>query len=175
MAALLSKSRALLESELTSDAGAILLSTLISVKHAGVAFVAHRSLQRVCEACLKPNNSENTQKYSISQYPSKWASRIWKEISTFGKVRDSTLRRSTGFALAFLSIMRSEASLDKVQHRLCSNILSQIMRLSLPPQSYLQDYCRSIGLEDFGGSFLFSNDECTFKDRQMEDLVRCNS
>jgi hypothetical protein len=141
MATAISGSDALLLSDSASRAGTILIGTLISVKHAGVAFAAHRSLQLIALACLKdcadavPGNGK-----SARRLPSEWAARLWQEIATIEKVRNSTLRRSTGYALAFLSVMRSESSLDKTQHVLCGTVLSQLLALALPSKAYLQSY-----------------------------------
>ena len=48
-------------------------------------------------------------------------------------MRDSTLRRSTGYALGLLSLMRTQPSLATSSSAgLCQSILAQIVRYSLP-------------------------------------------
>ena len=66
-------------------------------------------------------------------FPDQWASRILYEISSQETVRDSTLRRSTGYALGLLSLMRTQPSLATSSSAgLCQSILAQIVRYSLP-------------------------------------------
>lgn len=155
LASLLTGASAFQPGEAISSAGRVLINTLISVKHAGVAFAAHRSLQQLALTCLKfPVDGFGDNAAAARLLPADWAARLWQEIATTEKVRDSTLRRSTGYALAFLSLMRSEASMDKAQHLLCRNILSRLLQLSLPSKRYLQSYFDRMKIETPGKSEL---------------------
>ena len=135
-----------------SRAGVVLVSTLISLKHAGAAFAAHRALQRIAEFCLC--NSKNAE---VAKLPTMWAYRLLEEISNVEKVRDSTLRRSTGYALGFLAIMRSEVSSKVEQRTLCPFILKNILALSLPSNKELFRYCEKLKLSTEFFNSLFPN------------------
>ena len=109
----------------------LLISTLVSLKHAGAAFAAHRALQQISLVCFQSRDP------ILVKLPSSWTNRLLEEISETERVRDSTLRRSTGYALGFLAIMRSEVSSKADSRSLCAFILSKILRLSLPPKEEL--------------------------------------
>ena len=64
-----------------------------------------------------------------------WSQRFLKEISATERVRDSTLRRSTGYGLGFLSILRSEQVSPRFMFPL---VLGNIIRLSLPSSSAME-------------------------------------
>lgn len=81
--------------------------------------------------------------------PSKWTKRLVDEISMSDKVRDSTLRRSTGYALGFLAIMRSEIAAKQGPTHLCSSILDELITFSLPPKIQLRNAMEQIGMGDF--------------------------
>lgn len=117
------------EFDLVSSAGDLLITTLTSLKHQGAAFAAHKSLQQLCILCY------STPSFQIMQLPSIWAEKVLHEISSVEIVRDSTLRRSTGYGLGFLSILRSEQVSPKF---LFPNVLSHIIKLSLPASSVLK-------------------------------------
>ena len=90
--------------DVMSMAGDLLISTLTSLKHQGAAFAAHKSLQKICARCHTENGESG-----VRSLPSKWSSRLMFEISCPDLVRDSTLRRSTGYGelieiLIFLSL-----------------------------------------------------------------------
>ncbi|CAB9528615.1 adenoma-associated protein homolog (Partial), partial [Seminavis robusta] len=114
------------------QAGGLLISTLISLKHAGAAFAASRALQQIAEYCF------NSSDIHVGRLPSLWANRLLDEISSAERVRDSTLRRSTGYALGFLAIMRSEVSSNVDPHRLCPFILAKLVQLTIPPRKDLE-------------------------------------
>lgn len=116
---------------LVAKAGALLISTLTSLKHQGAAFAAHKVLQQIASSCSNPSSSLRRDPTTAS-LPTEWAQRLLHEISETEKVRDSTLRRSTGYALGFLSIMRSEPPSSVAPRTLCPYILANIVRLSLP-------------------------------------------
>ena len=121
------------------EAGMILLSTLTSLKHTGAAFAAHKSIQQIANCCLKSNVS------SIQLEPASWLKRLVDEISEAERVRDSTLRRSTGYALGFLSLMRSEVVSRGSPRILCRQIMMTLVGLSLPPKSHLERFMSCIG------------------------------
>ena len=75
-----------------STAGDLLISTLTTLKHQGAAFAAHKSLQKICARCYTEGDENG-----IRLLPSKWSHRLIFEISSPELVRDSTLRRSTGY------------------------------------------------------------------------------
>ncbi len=75
-----------------STAGDLLISTLTTLKHQGAAFAAHKALQSFCTRCFKEVHGNE-----IRQLPYAWSERLLKEISHTEIVRDSTLRRSTGY------------------------------------------------------------------------------
>jgi Putative death-receptor fusion protein (DUF2428) len=101
----------------------LLISTLTSLKHAGAAFAAHSALQEIATACL---------------------SKKLVAGAVTDKVRDSTLRRSTGYALGFLAIMRSEV-VSAGPSKLCPRILSSILRLSLPSEGRIRSAFDKLG------------------------------
>ena len=120
---------------LIEKAGGLLISTLTTLKHQGAAFAAHKALQKIADFCFERSSDQ-----SFAHFPSLWAQRLTIEISGLDKVRDSTLRRSTGYALAFLSIMRSEPPTSMAPKALSPLILAQIMRMSMPSESELAAY-----------------------------------
>ena len=75
-----------------STAGDLLISTLTTLKHQGAAFAAHKGFQKICERCYNEGDRNG-----IRFLPSKWSQRLIHEISCPEIVRDSTLRRSTGY------------------------------------------------------------------------------
>ena len=103
--------------KLVENAGSLLITAMVSLKHQGAAFAAHNALQQIALACTSYEN--------LLSFPDQWASRILYEISSQETVRDSTLRRSTGYALGLLSLMRTQPSL-------AATSLAQIVRYSLP-------------------------------------------
>ena len=127
---------------LVEQVGMLLISTLTSLKHAGAAFAAHNALQQIASACLSQNLESGT--HAI---PAIWAKRLLEEMSVSDKVRDSTLRRSTGYALGFLAIMRSEVVARSGPTKLCSSILANILRLSLPSNSGVQEAFDELGMD----------------------------
>ena len=112
-------------------AGDLLISTLTSLKHQGAAFAAHKSLQKLCSICHSGIRMAN----DIRHLPSDWSEKLLHGISSVELVRDSTLRRSTGYGLGFLSILRSEQVSPSF---LFPHILSNIIRLSLPATSAME-------------------------------------
>jgi hypothetical protein len=129
-------------------AGTLLISTLTSLKHTGAAYAAHASLQRIVKSSLDTGH--------LSEFPLNWVDRLFREITSMDKVKDSTLRRSTGYALGFLSIMRSEIALRSVPRLLCGRITQQVLSLTLPPITRLKEFLSTIGLSPENPGRLFS-------------------
>lgn len=125
------------EIDLISSAGDLLITTLTSLKHQGAAFAAHKALQQLCILCY------STSSFNIMQLPSIWAEKFLFEMSSAEIVRDSTLRRSTGYGLGFLSVLRSEQVSPKF---LFPKVLSCIIRLSLPSASVMRRQIDACGL-----------------------------
>lgn len=113
-------------SSVVESAGYLLIAILMSLKHQGGAHAAHKALQEIASVCytyttnihsgtqeitsdfLHVNNVEAPpfEHSCVGNYPIKWIGIILGEISMTETVRDSTLRRSTGFALGVLSLLR---------------------------------------------------------------------
>ena len=110
--------------------GNLLISTMVSLKHQGAAFAAHKALQQIAALC---NNRKSEQ--ILRSIPVGWAKRLMSEMSATESVRDSTLRRSTGYALGCLSIMRSELPASVAPRTQCLFMLTTILRYSLPPKT----------------------------------------
>ena len=125
-----------ISSDLISSSGTLLLQTLSSLKHQGAAFAAHKALEQICIVCVN-SRTEISQSICAATLPSKWGKDLLSEMSMHEKVRDSTLRRSTGIALGFLSIMRSEPPTSVAQRTICPSSLSSLIMLSLPPEPIL--------------------------------------
>ena len=125
----------------------MLLQTLSSLKHQGAAFAAHKALEQICDVCVRSTN--------LSALPSKWGNDLLSEISMEEKVRDSTLRRSTGIALGFLSVMRSEPPASIAPRTICPTSLSNLIRLSLPSKSILFDKFEKLGIQGPAAVFVF--------------------
>ena len=119
---------------LVEKVGMLLISTLTSLKHAGAAFSARDSLQEIATTCLSSKNSKN----GLCLLPDLWVSRLLDEISSNEKVRDSTLRRSTGFALGFVALMRSETTVKSAGSKICPRVLESILRFSLPSEHQIK-------------------------------------
>ncbi|CAJ1960388.1 unnamed protein product [Cylindrotheca closterium] len=123
--------------------GELLISTLTTLKHAGAAFAARDSLQVVAAVAL-----DATYDAKILGLPTLWAKRLVAEISTSDKVRDSTLRRSTGYALGFLAIMRSELARKQGPPTISNHILDTLLTLSLPPEDRVKTMFRQLSLDE---------------------------
>lgn len=127
---------------LVEKVGALLISTLSALKHAGAAFVARDTLQEVAKVCMSISNKD------VSALPELWAHRLLEEISLKEKVRDSTLRRSTGYGLGFLAIMRSEISSKPGVSTICFQVLENILTFSLPPEEQVKLAFEKLQLSD---------------------------
>ncbi len=114
---------------LVSKVGQLLLSTLTTLKHAGAAFAARDALQLIATNCLNPKYPPE-----IRSLPDVWSRRLVDEISLNEKVRNSTLRRSTGYALGFLAIMRADTGSKSAPSTISVPLLQKLLMLSLPPE-----------------------------------------
>jgi len=115
--------------EIIANAGILLLKTLTSMKHQGTSFTAHESLQQICDACFCSQREE------LSELPLQFMKDfLFREITRIEEiVHDSTLRRSTGYALGFLCIMRSlSSSKKKERQNIITSTLAKLVKLSLP-------------------------------------------
>ena len=119
---------------LVSKVGQLLLSTLTTLKHAGAAFAARDALQLIATNCLNPKNPSD-----IRDLPDAWSHRLVDEISLNEKVRNSTLRRSTGYALGFLAIMRADVGNKSASTVISAPLLQKLLMLSLPPEQRIKE------------------------------------
>ena len=115
-------------SNLVTKTGEILIRALLTLKHQGGVFAAHKALQSISESCCTQFAKDST----IQGLPSQWLRVITSEIQE--KVRNSTLRRSTGYSLGVLSMLRTEP-IPKI---LCPLALASLVRLSLPSASTIE-------------------------------------
>ena len=136
-----------------SKCGQLLLSTLISLKHQGAAFAAHKTFQLLCTCCY-PRKNYNEE--HLKHFPSEWAKSLLHEIHSNSttndivqkKVRDSTLRRSTGYALGFLAILRSEiftSTSSGLPKSIFHMVMAHLIRLSLPCNSDMKVKLKKLG------------------------------
>jgi hypothetical protein len=117
-----------------SQVGQLLLSTLTTLKHAGAAFAARDALQLIASSCMSPKKP-----MELRGLPQEWSRRLLEEISLKERVRNSTLRRSTGYALGFMAIMRAEVLTSKANSALMSkSILLKLLTFSLPPSERIE-------------------------------------
>lgn len=139
--------------KLFKDAGEVLISTLSSLKHAGNSYAAHESLQQITMACFGTSNID-----LVRELPRQWASRLLREVSESDKVKDSTLRRSTGYALGFLSILRSEIVMvtSSSQRILCQHCIVSLIRMSLPPKTSFKELMTLLHFNENDSQLLLS-------------------
>ena len=133
--------------------GVLLISTLTSLKHTGAAYAAHNSLQQIAQLCF--------QKKHLQNLSTAWVERLLAEITQTEKVRDSTLRRSTGYGLGFLSIMRADVLTRKPPRQLCRKLVYCILRLAMPSKESLDALTETIygtSYEEHKSVFQFSVD-----------------
>lgn len=131
-------------SPLVQKFGTLLISTLTSLKHAGAAFSARDSLQEIALVCLR---SYKVEQQSI---PEVWVNRLLNEMCSYEKVRDSTLRRSTGYALGFLALMRSELVARTSNSITCFRVLTRLVAYSLPAENELESTLAELNLVQEG-------------------------
>ena len=140
VAAIITSSEFKPEPSLVNRCGTLLISTLTSLKHAGAAFSARDAFQEISIACLRSQNLE------LRSIPEKWANRLLDEMCSRERVRDSTLRRSTGYALGFGALMRAELVAKPAGSNICASFLRQLVKYSLPPESILQKELITLGI-----------------------------
>eukprot|EP00934_Nitzschia_sp_Nitz4_P006972 Nitzschia sp. Nitz4//scaffold176_size46146//10399//16466//NITZ4_007189-RA/size46146-snap-gene-0.3-mRNA-1//-1//CDS//3329539006//6962//frame0 len=162
-------------SVLIDRCGTLLVSTLIALKHTGAAFAAREALQQIATVCFNSSDSEQR------NLPVQWTTRLLEELSRPDKVRDSTLRRSMGYGLGFMALMRSEVTTRS--SRMCHRILRELVVLSLPPASQMESCFKRLGLnaEKRSGLLLscFQEDgttsTCFLSDKQYEPRCRVHA
>jgi hypothetical protein len=113
----------------------LLVNTLTSLKHQGAAFAAHKAFQTIASFCL--GQTEERGRDSLAGIPTVCGNRLMMEISSTERVRNSTLRRSTGYGLGFLSLMRAEVGSPLMPKVINSSYMAQLLRLSLPSSMLL--------------------------------------
>lgn len=118
---------------LVETCGSLFISTLIALKHAGAAFAARDALQEIARMCLQSKDDE------LRKIPERWVTRLLEEIGSADKVRDSTLRRSTGYALGFVALMRAVLGSRSIVSGLGDRIFSWLIRCSLPAETVLKN------------------------------------
>jgi len=148
-----------LPASVISRIGYLLVSSIISLKHQGGIFAAHRALQKISIACQTEFAHEST----LSGLPLAWSNELLEQISSPDFVRDSILRRSSGYALGLLATMRSETS-NGIPSTICPMVLSKLLRLSLPPASIVEAKLKRLGLSSFQFTFSREFPELSFVD-----------
>ena len=140
-----------LDSRALGEIGELLLTTMTSLKHSGAAFCAHAAIQRLAIVCFECEDVSN------QNLPSEWLGRLMAELIDVERVRNSTLRRSTGYSLGFLALLRSEVASRSEPRPLCRYALVNLLRLSLPPDQQLTRFTEKIGYNhaDFRSLFSF--------------------
>ena len=93
-------------------------------------------MQRLCSICYSDSCPSSQAQNEIRLLPSNWSRKLLHEILSFETVRDSTLRRSTGYGLGFLSILRSEEVSPRF---LFPQILSNILKTCLPSSTVMRE------------------------------------
>jgi len=129
--------------ELVDSAGAILLTTLQTLKHMGVAFSCQKALQKISEFCFSADK--------LSNLPGKWSEKLVDSISNKLTVHESTLRRSSGYAFGFLSILGALAKSKKVVTAsvMFPKVLRVLIKLALPSASEMEKVKIGLGLPKF--------------------------
>jgi hypothetical protein len=124
-----------------SSVGFLLLNTLTTLKHAGAAFAARDALQEIAVAVYSLSTERN-----VADLPSQWSKFLMDEISLNERVRNSTLRRSTGYALGFVALLRAESK--TTNHRsIGTTVLSQLVKMSLPPEKRISAELKRLELQ----------------------------
>jgi hypothetical protein len=151
--------------ELLSKVGQLLLSTLTTLKHAGAAFAARDSLQQIATACLSQSMVND-----FHVFPAEWMARLLDEISLNERVRNSTLRRSTGYALGFVAIMRAEVASKSGSHLISKSALMTLLKLSLPPKLQLKEALQVLRIDgESSGKKMFAYVSTTREEPYVAD------
>ena len=135
-----------IDTSFIADAGNMLLDTLTTLKHQGAAFAAASALERVSSRCFEKISS---------QLPMLWMNRLVSEITQKSTVHQSTLRRSSGYAFAFLAIMKAERKTTKSASRLplSSETIRTLIEWSSPSASQMQAHLERLKLTDKADDF----------------------
>ena len=170
--------------DLIQMAGSLLIHTLTSLKHKGGLFAAHKALHVLCVICYSSHGHDDDhhqyQSKQLRSLPATWAHKLIQEILSIEIVRDSTLRRSTGYVWTFLSIMRPEPA----PFLLFTKIIAVVIKLSLPSGSYMKNLLQECGFVNAGHVFAFcnkgidddNNDNDAFvKDEEYQSRVRVHA
>ena len=83
------------------------------------------------------------------------------EMCSNTTVRDSTLRRSTGYALGFQAVMRSDFAIKGNGSELCSKIMTSLITYSLPTETELKK--------------IFVSLDCLRDSQQLSSLFSCGN
>ena len=129
-----------LSTAVISSIASKLVSTMISLKHVGGTYAAHKALQDVLTMCQSIQ--------SLRSIPKSLTNDLLQQITSPEYVKDSILRRSTGYALGYLAIMRSDLP-KGASHTICPMVFSQLLRLSLPPETEVKAKLSALGFDDF--------------------------
>jgi hypothetical protein len=132
--------------------GHLLISTLTSLKHAGAAFAARDALQQIASFCFNP-----AAPLEIRCLPIDWSSRLFDEITLIEKVRNSTLRRSTGYALGFMAILRAEAKIKSTSPRIGKATLDRLLALTLPLDEKIKELFARLDIAPIQSTFIAQN------------------
>ncbi|CAM9509798.1 unnamed protein product, partial [Discosporangium mesarthrocarpum] len=92
----------LLSPSQVSEVGEQLLGALLSLKHMGAMAAAQAGFQCVCEALLQHGDMHR----GLCRLPSVWLDQLLQRLR--GSNQEFVLRRSAGFAQAFLSLLKAE-------------------------------------------------------------------
>lgn len=149
VAALLSLKGYNAELDTFKEAGKLLISTLTSLKHTGAAFAAHRAIQTLAWVCL-----QKPKRIPDNQLPFMWATRLLSEVSKCNKIRDSTLRRSTGYTLGFVALMRADVACN-TKNTLCHHIMASMFKFCLPSQTQAAEFTKKLDLSKDNKRLLF--------------------
>jgi len=126
-----------------ATAGGLLIKTLTTLKHQGAAFAAAAALNKISLHCFESSSS------TVSNLPSSWMSGLIKEITHKTTVHQSTLRRSSGYAFGFLSMMKAECSCFPPTSplSLTSGTIKALLNWSSPSASQFKGHVIRLGLE----------------------------
>ncbi|CAM9698775.1 unnamed protein product, partial [Phaeothamnion confervicola] len=94
----------LLSVEQAADAGALLLRALLSLRHMGAVAAAQASFQAVCEVLLRGGGSGGIG--GLCTLPERWLESLLRRL--VDTRQQFVLRRSSGFAYAFLALLKAE-------------------------------------------------------------------
>ncbi|GMI19685.1 hypothetical protein TrCOL_g1009, partial [Triparma columacea] len=132
--------------DLVEIAGALLIKTLTTLKHQGAAFAAAAALNKVALHCFKSSNTTTT---SLLSLPSTWMTGLLGEITQKTTVHQSTLRRSSGYAFGFLSMMKAECSCFPPTSPLpiTTATIKSLLHWSSPSASQFKAHAERLSLE----------------------------